>query len=162
MPRTLSTIVLVTVAAVATLASPTVAQAAQPDMFDRHTDRAGVLTGCAGYDVTFAASIDARYIVTLGDTGQPLREIRHVTFTGALSGPGGELPYTGHFTRTSDFEAQRAVFTGLRVAVPVPGAARMLAAGADAFSLDLDDDFAKATGRLPDAFYADVCAALAP
>lgn len=162
MPRTVPTIALATVAALATLAAPTAARAAQPDLFDRHTDRTGVLTSCDGYDVTFAASIDARYIVTLDHTGQPLREIRHVAFTGTLSGPGGELPYAGHFTRTADFVAQRAVFTGLRLTVPVPGGARLLAAGTDAFSLDPDDDFAKATGRLPDEFYADVCAALAP
>ena len=162
MPRTVPTIALATVAAVAALASPTSARAAQPDLFDRHTDRTGVLTSCDGYDVTFTGSIDARYIVTVDDGGVPVREIRRVTFTGTLSGPGGELPYTGHFTRTADFVAQRAVFTGLRFVVPVPGGARMLAAGTDAFSLDPDDDFAKVTGRLPDGFYADVCAALAP
>jgi hypothetical protein len=138
------------------------ARAAQPDMFERHTDRTGVLTSCDGYDVTLTASIDSRYIVSFDANGEAVREIRHVTFIGTLSGPGGQLPYTGHFTRTADFVDQRAVFTGLRFAVPVQGGARLLAAGADAFSLDPDDDFAKVTGRLPDAFFADVCAALAP
>lgn len=112
--------------------------------------------------MTLTASIDSRFLVSLDESGEPMREIRHVTFTGTLSGPGGELPYTGHFTRTADFVAQRAVFTGLRFIVPVPGGARLLAAGTDAFSLVPDDDFAKVTGRAPDAFYADVCAALAP
>ena len=162
MPRTVPTIAAATVAALATLVAPGAAQAAPPDVFERHTDRTGVLTGCDGYDVTLTASIDSRYIVTLDETGEPLREIRHVAFTGTLSGPGGELPYTGHFTRTADLVADRAVFTGLRFVVPVPGGARLLAAGTDAFSLLPDDDFARVTGRAPDEFYADVCAALAP
>jgi len=162
MPRTVPTIALASAVSLASLVSAGAAQASAPDIFERHADRSGVLASCTGYDVTLTASIDSRYVVSLDEDGQPVREIRHVTFTGTLSGPGGQLPYTGHFTRTADFLDERAVFTGLRFAVPIEGGPRLIAAGTDAFSLDPDDDFSRATGRVPDEFYADVCAALAP
>jgi hypothetical protein len=137
------------------------AQADSPQIVERHSQRSGVLTSCDTFDVTFLAAIDSRYIISTDDNGQPTREIRHVAFTGTLTGPAGERPYSGHFTRTEDVQGQRARFTGLHFKVERPTGPPLIAAGLDAFSLD-DTDDPRTAGRLPDAFYADVCNELAP
>lgn len=136
------------------------ATAAQPEIFERHLERSGVFTTCATFDVTFVGSIDSRHIVSYGEDGQPTREIRHVSFTGTLTGPAGNLPYSGHFTRTEDLTARKARFTGVHFMVTRPDGPPLLAAGIDAFSLDSSDED-RATGRLPQDFYADVCAEFA-
>jgi hypothetical protein len=139
---------------------PETATAAEPNIFERHFERSGVFTTCATFDVTFVGNIDARYIVSYGEDGQATREIRHVSFTGTLTGPAESLPYSGHFTRTEDLTARTARFTGVHLMVTRPDGPPLLAAGIDAFSLDSADDD-RATGRLPQAFYTDVCAEFA-
>ncbi len=139
---------------------PGTAAAAQPDIFERHVVRTGVFTSCATFDVTFVGVIDSRHIVSYGEDGQQTREIRHVSFTGTLTGPAGNLPYSGHFTRTEDLTAREARFTGVHFMVTRPDGPPLLAAGIDAFSLDSADDD-RVTGRLPHVLYADVCAELA-
>ena len=116
-----------------------------------------MFTTCATFDVTFVGSIDSRHIVSYGEDGQPTREIRHVSFTGTLTGPAGSLPYSGHFTRTEDLTEREARFTGVHFMVTRADGPPLLAAGIDAFSLDSSDDD-RATGRLPQDFYAEVCA----
>ena len=137
------------------------ATAAQPDIFERHVERTGVFTSCATFDVTFVGSIHSRHIVSLGEDGQPTREIRHVAFTGTLTGPAGTLPYLGHFTRTEDMVARMAGFTGVHFKVILPDGPPLLAAGIDEFSLDSADED-RVTGRLPQDLYADLCGELAP
>ena len=139
---------------------PERATAAQPDIFERHVVRTGVFTTCATFDVTFVGSIDSRHIVSYGEDGQPTREIRHVAFTGTLTGPAGSLPYTGHFTRTEDLVERMARFTGVHFMVTRPNGPPLLAAGIDAFSLDSADQD-RVTGRLPHVLYAELCAELA-
>ena len=160
MPAAMSRPTVLALAVAGCVLLPTPARAAAPDIVERHMERSGVFVSCPTFDVTLTSSIDARYIVSLDDEGQPVREIRHVSFTGTLTGPAGALPYYGHFTRTADLVAQTARFTGLHLKVVLPGEAPLLAAGTDAFSLDPDVLDGRATGRLPDVFYADVCAAM--
>ena len=162
MPAHLSRPTVLALAVASCVLLPTPARAAAPDIFERHTERTGVFVSCPTFDVTFAGSIDARYIVSLDDEGHPVREIRHVAFTGTLTGPAGALPYNGHFTRTADFVAQTARFTGVHFKVLRPEGPPLLAAGTEAFSLDPDVPDTRVTGRLPDAFFADVCTAMTP
>lgn len=162
MPAHLSRPTVLALAVAGCVLLPTPARAAAPDIFERQFERSGLFVSCPTFDVAFTASIDARYIVSLDDEGQPVREIRHVAFTGTLTGPAGALPYSGHFTRTADLVAQTARFTGVHLMVVQPGEAPLLAAGIDAFSLDPDVPDTRATGRVPDVFYADVCAAMTP
>jgi hypothetical protein len=138
------------------------AHADQPDIFDRQFDRAGVFTTCDTFEVNFVSTITAHYIVTLDSKAQPVREIRHVSFTGTLTGPAADLPYSGDFTRTADFVTQTARFTGVHLRVTLQHQPPLLAAGTDSFSLDPSIDDSHATGRIPEAFFSAVCAALTP
>lgn len=156
--RTLS-FVLASLAAWCVMA-PETATAAEPDIFERHIERSGVFTTCATFDVTAVGSIDSRHIVSYDEDGQATREIRHVSFTGTLTGPAKSLPYSGHFTRTEDLTAREARFTGVHFMVTRPDGPPLLAAGIDAFSLDSSDGD-RATGRLPEDFYPEVCAEFA-
>jgi hypothetical protein len=77
---------------------------------------------CATFNVLATMRVE-RQNITFLENGTPVRQIRHVQIEGTLYNPttGYSVPFDGAFTRTEDFVAQTATYSGRHVRVMIPG-----------------------------------------
>lgn len=77
---------------------------------------------CATFNVMATMRLE-RTDITFSENGSPVRQIRHVHSEGTLYNPttGYSVPFDGAFTRTEDFVAQTATYSGRHVRVMIPG-----------------------------------------
>jgi len=111
---------------------------------------------------TVATFTVTRRSTIYGDTaGDPVREIRHVRFTGMLYSPdlSRSLPYAGRFTRTEDYRTGTITITGLFRYTPGAGPDPS-ATGRTVIDLAADAAVFEA-GRLPADYEREVCRILA-
>ncbi|HZC52581.1 MAG TPA: hypothetical protein VE441_08800 [Mycobacterium sp.] len=79
---------------------------------------------CGSFKVLVAFEADGANINFDSDTGQLVKQIRHVQFSGTLSNSSDlakSVTYEGDFTRTWDVVANTTTFTGVHFKVLVPG-----------------------------------------
>ncbi|HET9494684.1 MAG TPA: hypothetical protein VFR15_10675, partial [Chloroflexia bacterium] len=77
---------------------------------------------CPTFNVLATMTVE-RQNITFYENGSPVRQIRHVQIAGTLYNPstGYSVPFDGAFTRTEDFVAQTATYSGRHVRVMMPG-----------------------------------------
>jgi hypothetical protein len=87
------------------------------------TNPAPIGVDCGTFQVLATFTVERQNITFSDEAGNKLRQIRHANFTGTLynSVTSASLPYEGTFNRTEDFVAHTVTFTGLRLAVRIPG-----------------------------------------
>ena len=78
---------------------------------------------CSSFQVLITFTVERQNITFYDEAGNKLRQIRNASFTGILynSVTNANVPYEGSFNRTEDFVAHTVTFTGLRLAVRIPG-----------------------------------------
>lgn len=80
---------------------------------------------CKGFAIITNYSSNLDYSVVKNYSGDPVVENVNVTFAGALANSvtGTSLPYSGKFTRTSDYHIGRVAVSDLelRIGLPTPG-----------------------------------------
>ena len=87
------------------------------------TNPAPIGVDCGAFQVLATFTVERQNITFYDEAGNKLRQIRHASFTGTLynSVTSASLPYEGTFNRTEDFVLHTVTFTGLRLAVRIPG-----------------------------------------
>ena len=80
-------------------------------------------TTCDNFEVLATFTVNYRKITFYDDANDPLRQIRHVNFTGTLynSVTNASIPYDGSFDRTQDYVQNTVTFTGRHFRVHIPG-----------------------------------------
>ena len=114
-----------------------------------------------GFSTLATFTVTRRSAVYSDAEGEPIREIRHVRFTGTLYSPdlSRSIPYAGTFVRTEDYRTGTLALTGLVRFTPGL-AAGPRAAGRAVIDLATDTALLEA-GRLPADYERDVCRYLA-
>jgi hypothetical protein len=87
------------------------------------TNPAPIGVDCGAFQVLATFTVERQNITFYDEAGNKLRQIRNASFTGILynSVTNASVPYEGSFNRTEDFVAHTVTFTGLRLAVRIPG-----------------------------------------
>ncbi len=87
------------------------------------TNPAPIGVDCGAFQVLATFTVERQNITFYDEAGNKLRQIRNASFTGILynSVTNANVPYEGSFNRTEDFVAHTVTFTGLRLAVRIPG-----------------------------------------
>lgn len=115
---------------------------------------------CAGFDVT-ADFVLERRITSFLEGDELVKQVRHVSWEGALHGNGRSLPYGGTVTFTFDFAAGTLTKTGrFRYTKPGQGGLVVQDTGRTVESLDTGDVLNDTAGTIAQ-YDAAVCALLA-
>jgi hypothetical protein len=77
-------------------------------------------------DATYVAT--RQYTVFYDASGNPTRELRHISYTGILTNrtTGSSVPYVGDFNREFDYTTGVLRITGLETRIPLPGGGSMV------------------------------------
>ncbi len=93
--------------------------------------------------------------------GDLVRAVRFVSFTGVLTGTNGEeIPYSGHFRVTDDYERGVTITTGMNGRAVLPTGEITMAAGREVRDLETGVVETVAGANTFGAFTEEICAAL--